>query len=567
MIGSIDELKERAIEKIEDNFDLHKPYIDNVHIKCPDCGKTMTRIPDVLDCWFDSGSMPFAQYHYPFENKELFEEQFPADFIAEGIDQTRGWFYTLLVISVFLTGKSPFKTVLVNDLLLDAEGKKMSKSRGNIVEPFATIKEYGADTVRFYLPYVSPVWTPLKFDFTGLKEVYSKFFNPLKNTYSFFVMYANIDKIEMEDMDKFNVPYKDREEIDKWLLSKYNKLVETINNDFSEYDLNKMVHHLANFVSNDLSNWYIRRNRDRFWGSNLDNSKKSVYLTTYEVLVGLSKLMAPICPFISEEMFRGLTGSESVHLEDYPKANKKLINLDIENKMDLVRDLISLGRSAREDVKIKVRQPLSEVILDGKTKDIIGDLTTLIKEELNVHEVTFTNDLSKYMTFEVKPNFKVCGKLFGSLIKEFQTKLLSLSEEEINILQNDQKINLELSDGLHEITKDLVEIRISSKEGFDASFENNNFVVLNTSLTDSLVHEGIVRELISKVQNLRKTKDFNITDRITLYYDSEEDISNIINEYFDYIMDETLSINIIRDKRGEAYDLNGIMVNLDVERV
>ena len=567
MIGSISELKERAIEKIGDDFDLHKPYIDNIHIKCPDCGKPMTRIPDVLDCWFDSGSMPFAQYHYPFENKELFEEQFPADFIAEGIDQTRGWFYTLLVISVFLTGKSPFKTVLVNDLLLDAEGKKMSKSRGNIVEPFATIKEYGADTVRFYLPYVSPVWTPLKFDFTGLKEVYSKFFNPLRNTYSFFVMYANIDKIEMEDMDKFNVPYKDREEIDKWLLSKYNKLVETINNDFSEYDLNKMVHHLANFVSNDLSNWYIRRNRDRFWGSNLDNSKKSVYLTTYEVLVGLSKLMAPICPFISEEMFRGLTGSESVHLEDYPKANKKLINLDIENKMDLVRDLISLGRSAREDVKIKVRQPLSEVILDGKTKDIIGDLTTLIKEELNVHEVTFTNDLSKYMTFEVKPNFKVCGKLFGSLIKEFQTKLLSLSEEEINSLQNDQKINLELSDGLHEITKDLVEIRISSKEGFDASYENNNFVVLNTSLTDSLVHEGIVRELISKVQNLRKNKDFNITDRITLYYDSEEDISNIINEYFDYIMDETLSINIIRDKRGEAYDLNGIMVNLDVERV
>ncbi len=567
MIGSIDELKERAIEKIGDDFDLHKPYIDNIHLTCPECGKTMTRIPDVLDCWFDSGSMPFAQYHYPFENKELFEEQFPADFIAEGIDQTRGWFYTLLVISVFLTGKSPFKSVLVNDLLLDAEGKKMSKSRGNIVEPFATIKEYGADTVRFYLPYVSPVWTPLKFDFTGLKEVYSKFFNPLRNTYSFFVMYANIDKIEMEDMDKFNVPYKDREEIDKWLLSKYNRLVETINNDFSEYDLNKMVHHLANFVSNDLSNWYIRRNRDRFWGSNLDNSKKSVYLTTYEVLVGLSKLMAPICPFISEEMFRGLTNKESVHLEDYPKANKKLFNLDIENKMDLVRDLISLGRSAREDVKIKVRQPLSEVILDGKTKDIIGDLTTLIKEELNVHEVTFTNDLSKYMTFDVKPNFKVCGKLFGSLIKEFQTKLLSLSEEEINSLQNNTNINIELSDGIHEITPDMVEIRISSKEGFDASYENNNFVVLNTKLTDDLVHEGIVRELISKVQNLRKTKDFNITDRITLYYDSEEDISNIINEYFDYIMDETLSINIIRDKRGEAYDLNGIMVNLDVERV
>ncbi len=567
MIGSIEELKEKALEPINDDFDLHKPYIDNIHIKCSSCGKEMTRIPDVLDCWFDSGSMPFAQYHYPFENKKIFEEQFPADFIAEGIDQTRGWFYTLLVISTFLTGKSPFKNVLVNDLLLDAEGKKMSKSRGNIVEPFSTIKEYGADTVRFYLPYVSPVWTPLKFDLGGLKEVYSKFFNPLKNTYSFFQMYANIDKITQEDCStNFQVDYKEREEIDKWLLSKYNRLVENVNNDFKEYDLNKVVHHLANFVSDDLSNWYIRRNRERFWASTLTTSKKSVYLTTYEVLLGLSKLIAPVCPFVSEEIYRGLTGGESVHLEDFPKCNKKLINDKIETKMDLVRDLISLGRQAREDVKIKVRQPLSEVVLDGKNEKTIGDLTSLIKEELNVHEVHYTNDLSTYMTFEVKPNFKVCGKMFGSNIKEFQSKLMNLSETEINSLQREETITMEIGGNNVSITKEMVEIRINAKEGFDAAYENNNFIILNTNLTDELIDEGIVRELISKVQNLRKTKDFNIMDRINIYYSSETNLEERLSKYLDFIKKETLCDKLINEKKGELFNLNGIDTYLDVEK-
>ena len=528
----------------------------------------MTRIPDVLDCWFDSGAMPFAQYHYPFENKELFKEQFPADFIAEGIDQTRGWFYTLLVISTFLTGKSPFKSVLVNDLLLDAEGKKMSKSRGNIVEPFTTIKEYGADTVRFYLPYVSPVWTPLKFNFDGLKEVYSKFFNPLKNTYSFFAMYANIDGVTQEDcMKNFKVDYEKREEIDKWLLSKYNRLVKNVNDDFLEYDLNKVVHHLADFVSDDLSNWYIRRNRDRFWGSSLDDSKKSVYLTTYEVLVGLSKLIAPVCPFLSEEIFRGLTNLESVHLTDFPVSDKKLINDKIETKMDLVRDLISLGRGAREEVKIKVRQPLSEVVLDGKNKKIIGDLVDLIKEELNVHEVTFTDDLATYMTFEVKPNFKVCGKMFGANIKEFQNKLMELTSSEIKSLQDEVAINMEINGENVSITHEMVDIRINAKDGFDAAYANNNFVVLNTTLNDDLIDEGIVRELISKVQNLRKTKDFNIVDRINIYYDSETKLEERLAKYLDYIKKETLCVNIINEKRGELFNLNGIDAYLDVERV
>ena len=326
MIGSIKELKELATTEIkEEELDLHRPYIDEIKITCPKCGKEMERIKDVLDCWFDSGSMPFAQYHYPFENEELFESQFPADFICEGIDQTRGWFYTLLVISTFVKGVSPYKNVLVNDLLLDAEGKKMSKSRGNIVEPFTTMKKYGADTVRFYLPYVSPVWTPLKFNEEGLKEVYSKFFNPLRNTYNFFAMYASTDKI---DIEKCNVSYKEREEIDLWLLSKYHNLLKYVTESFEEYDLFKVVRAITNFVSEDLSNWYIRRNRNRFWGSELNNSKKSVYMTTYEILVGLAKMTAPIIPFLSEELYQNLTKEESVHLTSYPEYDETLINND-----------------------------------------------------------------------------------------------------------------------------------------------------------------------------------------------------------------------------------------------
>lgn len=564
MIGSIEELKSNAIEEIKEDFDLHKPYIDEIHLRCPKCAKEMTRIPDVLDCWFDSGAMPFAQYHYPFENKELFETQFPADFICEGIDQTRGWFYTLLVISTFVKGCSPFKNVLVNDLLLDAEGKKMSKSRGNIVEPFTTMKEYGADTVKFYLPYVSAVWTPLKFDIEGLKEVYSKFFNPLKNTYNFFAMYANIDNI---DTDKCVIPVKDREEIDLWLLSKYNKLVKDVRNSFDEYDLNKVVHYLSSFVSEDLSNWYIRRNRNRFWGSELNNSKKSVYITTYEVLVGLSKLIAPITPFISEELYRNLTNEESVHLTDYPQVDKTLINEKIEEKMDLVRSLISIGRYVREETKIKVRQPLSKAYLDGKNEKLIKDLVPLIEEELNIKEITFVNDLNEYMNLSVKPNFKTVGKVFGPLIKEFQAKLENLSSLDINKLQNNQSIIMNINNEDKEITSDMVEIRISSKEGLNVGMENNNFIILDTTLTKELLLEGIAREMVSKVQQLRKNKDYNVADRITLYYDGDDEVKETVNIFKEYIMNETLSTEILNESRNcEKSDLNGHEVEIDVTK-
>ena len=565
MIGSREELINKSIEKIDETIELHRPYVDDIHIKCPDCGKVMNRIPEVMDCWFDSGSMPFAQYHYPFENKELWEEQFPADFISEGIDQTRGWFYVLLIISTFVTGKSPFKNVLVNDLLLDKYGQKMHKSRGNAINPFEIINEYGADTIRWYMPYVSPVWTPIKFDVEGLKEVYSKFFNTLKNTYNFFALYANTDEL---DPREFNVPYENREEIDKWILSKYNKLIKYCTDAYDSYDLTKVVRSVTDFVSEDLSNWYIRRNRRRFWASELDDNKKAVYNTTYEVLEGLCKLIAPVVPFVSEEIYTNLTNEQSVHLQDFPVYDETKINEVIEEKMDLVRQLISLGRNAREEAKIKVRQPISEIILDGKNKAIINDLVDLIKEELNVKNVIFTQDLNEYISYDIKPNFKVCGPILGKNIKEFQDKLKDFTQDNISTLENGNTITLNIGGNDIDITYDMLDIRINSKEGFNASNEGNNFIILNTTLTNELIDEGIVREFISKVQQIRKTNDYEMMDNINIYYSHNDEFNKSIKNYIDFIKKETLAIDLIESDENyeNTYDLNGIELGIRLEK-
>ena len=565
MIGSRKELCEKAIEKIDEGIELHRPYVDDVHIKCPKCGKAMTRVKDVIDCWFDSGSMPFAQYHYPFENKELWKEQFPADFISEGIDQTRGWFYSLIVISTFLEGCAPYKNVLVNDLVLDKFGQKMHKSKGNAVEPFNVLHKYGADATRFYMLYASPVWTPLKFDEEGIKEILSKTFNTLKNTYTFFQMYANADNLDPKD---FVVNYEDIDEIDKWLLSKYNKLVEYVNNAMDEYDLNKVTREINNFLNEDLSNWYIRRNRRRFWGSELNNSKKAVYQTTYQVLEGLCRLMAPISPFITEEIYRNLTGCESVHLADYPEADKTKYQDKIEEKMDLVRDLISLGRNAREEAKIKVRQPISEVIIDSKNKSVIGDLVDLIKEELNVKEVVFEDNLATYIKFIVKPNFKEVGKILGPKIKEFQEVLSKLSIDEVNKLRNDEKIVVVLSGEEFTIESGMVDIRVESKEGFDATYKDNNFIVLNTVLTDELINEGLARETISKIQQIRKNNGFDIADRVKVYYEGDNKYTEAIKEFIPVIMDETLAVEFNQGNNLiDSYDINEYTVKIRVDKI
>lgn len=567
VVGSREELIERANEELKyEDIDLHRPYVDNITIKCQHCGKTMRRVKDVIDVWFDSGSMPYAQCHYPFENKEWFHKHFPADFIAEGVDQTRGWFYTLLVISTIISGQSSFKNVVVNDMMLDSNGKKMSKSTGNIIDPIKIMKEYGADTVRWYMLYASPVWTPLKFDVEGLKEVHSKFFNPLRNSYNFFAIYANADKIT--DINTCRVEYNDREDIDKWLLSKYNKLIKEVTEAYDEYDLNKVVKLITDFTSIDLSNWYIRRNRDRFWDNLMTTSKKSVYMTTYEVLEGLSKLIAPIASYTAEEIYTNLTGNISVHLSDFPICNEELIDLKLEEKMDLVRDLISIGRNVREESKIKVRQPISEILLDKKKEKVVGELTSLIKEELNVKEVIYTDDLSTYMNFMVKPNFKEVGKIFGKNIKEFSDKLLELSNEDINKLENNESIKMSIDNTTYDITKDMVDIRISSKEGFKAMVVGNNFVILNTVITKELENEGLARETISKVQQLRKTMNFDITDRINMYIDATSEYKENIKDYLDMIKDETLTINVY-DKDGieDKVNINDYEVGFVLEKV
>ncbi len=564
MIGSRKELVERAVEKIDETIELHRPFVDDIHITCPHCGKKMERIKDVIDCWFDSGAMPFAQYHYPFENKKLFEEQFPADFICEGIDQTRGWFYSLIVVSVFVAGISPYKNVLVNDLLLDKYGQKMHKSRGNAISPFEIMEEYGADTVRFYILHASPVWTPLKFDVDGLKEIYSKYISTFKNAYSFFEMYANADHI---DPREYSIPVKERELIDRWLISKLNKLIRDVKSAYAEYDLNKAAKLIVPFLNDDLSNWYIRSNRRRFWDSELTESKKAVYLTTYEVLVALAKICAPMTPFMPEEIYQKLTGEKSVHLADFPVEDETLIDDAVEERMDLVRDVCSLGRFAREEVNIKVRQPIQKLILPKSDQIIIGDLLPVIQEELNVKEVDFKEDMTEYLEYVVKPNFQVLGKTLGPKMKQLQEIISKLDAKEIaQISENGFMVKLDGED--FELNSENTLVSIKQKEGYASTSNNRTIVVLDTELTEELILEGLAREFVRKVQSLRKEADFVITDHINIYYNGTEQVEKMLSSYKDYVMGEVLGEKLIKDTSlTEKCELNEEEAYIKVERV
>ncbi len=567
-IGSRAELADRAIEDIDESIELHRPYVDDVHIKCSKCGGTMNRVPDVIDCWFDSGAMPYAQQHYPFENAENFDaELFPADFICEGIDQTRGWFYSLLAISTFMKGKAPYKNVLVNDLLLDKDGKKMSKSRGNTVNPFELFDEYGADALRWYLLYVSPAWSPTKFDIDGLKEVQSKFFGTIKNVYNFFTLYANTDGI---DPREFFVEYKDRPEIDRWILSRFNSLKKAVEAEWDVFDLTKVVRKVQEFTNEDLSNWYIRRSRRRFWEPTLTEDKKAVYNTTYEILTQLAQLIAPISPFISEEIYKNLTGETSVHTSYYPRSNSELIFEKLEEKMDLVRNLVTLGRASRESVRIKVRQPIQKVIVDGKYEDTISDVVPLIKEELNVKEVVFEKNLSEFMNFSLKPNFKVVGSLLGKKVKSFGNVLSELDASvAVPKLEAGEKVSVELEGESFEFEKEHVMITISAKEGFNVIMENNLFVILDTVLSQELIDEGYAREFISKVQQMRKSNGYDMLDKIKIFFDGNEDINKAVAAHKDYIMSETLAESVEESKSEgmEVQNLNGHDTGIKLEKM
>lgn len=556
-VGSRKELQEKAIEAVDFGIDLHRPAVDDVHLKCERCQGQMTRVPDVIDCWFDSGAMPFAQHHYPFKNKENFDSLYPADFICEGIDQTRGWFYSLIAISTFVMGKSPYKNVLVNDLVVDKHGKKMSKSKGNTVDAFQLLDQYGADATRWYMYYVSPAWQPTKFDEDGLREISSKFLGTLKNSYTFFTLYANADQLKVED---FKVPAETRPELDRWMLSKLNRLVHEVNEDFAVFDLTRATRKIQEFVVEDLSNWYIRRSRRRFWATELTEDKKAVYKTTFEVLETVARLIAPLAPYISEEIYQNLTGGESVHLADYPKADRALIDEKTEARMDLVRDLVGLGRAAREAVKIKVRQPISQVLVDGSHQSLIGDLVALIEEELNVKSVVFEAHLDRYMNFSLKPNFKTAGPLLGKRMGAF-TKALGALDASVWApkLSQGEALSLELEGEKFEFSQEHVQVTISAKEGFTVEMANNLFVILDTTLNADLIAEGYAREFVSRIQQLRKSRGFEVMDEIHIYYKGTEVFEAAVSRFRDYIAQETLAKSIVEssEEASESFELNG----------
>ena len=562
-IGSRKELVEKAIEDIDESIELHRPYVDDVHLKCPECGKTMSRIPEVMDCWFDSGCAPFAQWHWPFENTDDFDtDRFPADFICEGIDQTRGWFYSLMAVSTLMKNKSPYRNVLVNDLILDKNGKKMSKSRGNTVNPFDLFEKYGADAAKWYLVSVSPAWTPTKFDEDGLKDTVSKFFGTLKNVYNFFVLYSNQDDVDCASLD---VPYENRPELDRWILSKYNRLVETVTYEMDHYDHMKTVRAIQDFVTEDLSNWYIRRARRRFWGSEMTDDKKAVYKTTYEVLVGISKLMAPIACFLADEMYTNLTGEYSVHLADFPVADKDMIDVAAEDRMDTLRTIVSLGRGAREKEKLKVRQPLSAMLLDRSLEETVGDLAPLMMDELNVKEVQFVDDIKSYMSYELKPNFKAAGPALGSKVKAFG-KALSEVDPESFVAELEDGCFLDLDGDKVTINKDLVDVKIIGKEGYAVGVEGGIQVAIATALDQELIDEGLAREVISKVQQMRKQKNFEMMDNIDLTLDADDEVKAAVEKFKEYIMTETLAKELSFEAADDTYKINGHKTGISIEK-
>ena len=548
-IGSIKELYESG-ENIPEDLDLHKPYVDSIELTCKICGQKMKRTPEVIDVWFDSGSMPYAQYHYPFENEQLFKENFPADFICEAIDQTRGWFYTLMTISTILFNKSSYKNVLCLGLINDENGQKMSKSRGNIVKPWDILDKQGADALRWYMfTSVSP-WLPKNFSVKGVDEVIRKFLLTLWNTYSFFVIYANIDKFNPL---KYDIPVKERYEIDRWIISELNITVKNVNELLEVFNVTDSGRLIQEFVDN-LSNWYVRRSRRRFWKSEEDKDKISAYKTLYECLLTLSKLCAPYIPFISEEIYKNLTGSigtglESVHLEKYPEPVISDIDDDLSFKMETARRIVGLGRSVRSKVNIKIRQPLQEgIIFINKDKDKINAIQhfkDVISEELNVKEINFVLNIEDLVSYNIKPDLKLLGPKYGALVPVIKRNLGMENPVQIALkVKNNKNINIICEGKKIELLPEEVIIEAMDKEGISVESDGEITVGLNIKISEKLMEEGFCRELIHYIQNIRKEANFEIENIIETHIKCSEKVRKIINDNIDLIKKETLSKNL-----------------------
>ncbi len=563
-IGSLEELRTKS-PAVPADLDMHKPYIDEIYLNCSKCGGQMVRVPEVIDCWFDSGAMPYAQWHYPFENQEKFAKNFPADFISEGVDQTRGWFYSLLVLGAFLFDKPAYKTCVSLELILDKDGQKMSKTRGNTVNPFDYINHQGADALRWYLLTVSPPWLPTRFDPEGVTEVYGKFFNTLLNTYSFFALYANIDKFDYREQER--IPTKDRPEIDRWIASSLTTLTKKVNESLERYDLTKAARGIANYVADDLSNWYVRRSRRRFWKSETGQDKLSAFQTLYECLLTISKLMAPFAPFIAEELYRNLTNRnngvpESVHLSRYPVVGETPVDYTdelLETRMDLVRRIVFLGRSLRNEAGIKVRQPLASIVIvapTDKRKQLIQGMENLILDELNVKAIRFVEDEKELLIRKAEPIFKNLGPKFGKTVNKAAEAIRAFGEAEIDhLLRNSGKM-LVIDGHEAKITVDDINLLTENRPGLVVGTEGDLTVAIETEITEALLYEGLAREFVNRVQNMRKDHGLEVTDRIAIFAQASPRMSSAIDKLATYIKNETLCESLTLGKVEGDYQKN-----------
>ena len=570
-IGSRAELAEKSGDPKAAEVELHRPYIDAVTIKCPHCGKDMHRVPEVIDCWFDSGAMPFAQHHYPFENEDLFKQQFPAQFISEAVDQTRGWFYSLMAESTLLFNKAPYENVIVLGHVQDENGQKMSKSKGNAVDPFDALETYGADAIRWYFYINSAPWLPNRFHGKAVQEGQRKFLGTLWNTYAFFVLYANIDEF---DATKYTLDYEKLSVMDKWLLSKLNTLIKTVDNNLGNYRIPEAARALDEFVD-EMSNWYVRRCRERFWAKGMEQDKINAYMTLYTALVTVCKVAAPMIPFMTEEIYQNLVCSidksapESIHLCDYPVANESWIDSELEKNMDEVLKIVVMGRACRNTANIKNRQPIGNMFVKAPF-ELSEYFTEIIEDELNVKKVTFTEDVSAYTSYTFKPQLRTVGPKFGKYLGQIQKALAELDgNKAMTELKSTGALKLDsISDEVVLYEEDLL-ITMTQQEGYMTEGDNEVTVVLDTNLTPELLEEGMVRELISKIQTMRKEAGFEVMDKITVSYKADQKVKDIFAKYGEEIAKEVLAESVVADTVSgyqKEWNINGETVVLGVEK-
>ena len=569
-IGSIEELKSMS-DNCPDDIELHRPYIDSVTITCPECGKEMHRVPEVIDCWFDSGAMPFAQHHYPFENKDLFEQQFPADFISEAVDQTRGWFYSLLAISTLIFNKAPYKNVIVMGHVQDENGQKMSKSKGNAVDPFDALETYGADAIRWYFYVNSAPWLPNRFHGKAVMEGQRKFMGTLWNTYAFFVLYANIDNF---DATEYKLEYDKLPVMDKWLLSKLNTLVKEVDDDLANYRIPEAARALQDFVD-DMSNWYVRRSRERFWAKGMEQDKINAYMTLYTALVTVCKAAAPMVPFMTEDIYQNLVrkidkdAPESIHLCNFPAADENCIDKELESRMDEVLKIVVFGRAARNTANIKNRQPIGKMFVKAE-KALPEFYQEIIEDELNVKEVIFTSDVRDFTSYSFKPQLKTVGPKYGKQLGSIKKALAEIDgNKAMDTLNESGSLTFDFDGANVVLTKEDLLIDTAQVEGYISEGDNSITVVLDTNLTPELVEEGFVREIISKIQTMRKEAGFEVMNHINVFQDENEVIAGILKKYTDEIKGEVLADNIMLGQTGgyaKEWNINGEKVMLGVEK-